>query len=307
MKLNRNSNIGNHFLTDKNIVLSTDIGFGIGDSLGRTAQAMLLYDEDEKLLIEGVKSYFSEPRQDSPEQGKKIFATRYPGGDPWEYARGNSRDHILTAVACMRIKGQNQWVLNFLKYRTKRPRISKAYTPLQKLWMKTLYSKSGAWLYAVLQTVELFFMFLGLVISRTLSWTWKTYESPKEFCMAHPDGTAYKHLNKWRKFWVGQWIRFPMFAVYYTAFMVNALESKSAKKYLQWILRNFFVEKSNYGLRLLLGQKDVCICGYIPSRKNRWSIRLDDACNRDMRYYDDKPEDNLEIGLLWYYLINCET
>ncbi len=307
MKINRNPNIGHHYMNEYGIVLSVRKSKGMGDSLGRTSDAEKIFIEDREELERGVKSFFSNPLQDSPEQGEKIFACRYPFDDPWLYAKGNSRDHILKTIANRKLLGDHEWVKRFLKHRTKRPRISKAYTPLQKLWMITLYSKAGSWLWAFCKTIEALIQFVLMVIGRTLSLTWKTWKNPTEFCKANKDNTGYKHLNKWQKFWVNQFWVLPTFAIFYTAPMVEALESKFAKAYVGFLLRILFVEKHNYVLQRMLGRKRKFKeeDSYIPSRAGRWSMRLGKDYDRDATPYpEDRPEWNMELAYLEHYKLN---
>jgi len=285
------------------IVLSRRSSQGMMDSLSRTSDAERIFDEKEE-LEKGVKSYFSSPQEDSPERGQKIFVCRYPFDSPWLYAKGNSRDHILKAVANRKILGDHQWVKIFLKYRAKRPRISKGYTPLQKLWMLTLYSKTGSWIWTIAKTIEMVLLFLLTSLGRTMSWTWRTWENPEAFCKDHEDNTGYKHLNKWQKFWVGQWCVLPMFAIAYTVPMIQALESKWANRYMGFLVRLLFVEKHNYVLRKMLGQKRVPFhYQYKCSRANRWGMRLDNACDRDMTIYNDSPGENIEMGMYYKWIL----
>lgn len=91
---------------------------------------------------------------------------------------------------------------------------------------------------------------------------------------------------------------FKTYASFYTLYEINALHNKFAKKVLQFVMRLHF-EKHNYVARHLCGQKVEYPNLYLPSRKNRWTVRLDDTCDRDMKIYmTDTPENNLELGML---------
>lgn len=62
-------------------------------------------------------------------------------------------------------------------------------------------------------------------------------------------------------------------------------------------------EKSNYVGKMLCGelQDPQKIKDYTPSRKLRWSTRLNSECNRDMRMYPedkDTPGANMEMLML---------
>lgn len=292
MKLNRDIDRGYHFLTDGGIVLRNYGNMGIGDSLGRTARAALIYDEDEKELIEGIKSFFGSIKT-SPLRGEEIYVTRYPGNNPWTYARGNSRDHVTKAITVLWLKGEKEFVKNFIKNRARRPSINKGYTLFQKLWFYTLESNFLSWVYVIIKTPELLFRLLTNIIFRTLSWSWKTYKDPEEFCKVYTDGTAYKHQNSWVKFWGSELWLLPMYAIFYTTFCLHAMKSNSARRYLQKILL-LFIEKENHYLRYLAGDTRYIKSGYIPSKKGRWTMRLDRLCDRNMTPSDYTPDTNLE-------------
>lgn len=299
MKINKIRGHGHHYMNDLNVVISDTWSQGIGDSLGRTSRAVLIYDEDREELIKGIKSYFSPLVQTSPETGKHIYVTRYPGDDPWAYARGNSRDHVLKTLASMIILGEDEWVKNFLKNKAKRPCIDHKYSITQKILMKSFYSKFWSWIYISIEIPYLLLMLVWNFICRALTWSWKSYKTVPEYYEAQQLGKI-KPLKKWQR-WLADIAMFPTFAVFYGAFTTNAMKSKVAFKVVRFFYKLHF-EKHNYVGRALCGKpipqeiKDT----WIPSRKNRWSISLNRTCNRPMKPHEnDTPENNLELGMLY--------
>ena len=300
MKLTRDPK-GYHYINDQNIVVSNKPNKGLGDSLGRTARAMLIYDEDQQDLYKGVMSFFNWEFEYMVDD---IYVARYPGKNPWTYARGNSRDHVIKAIAALKMTGNHLPVAMFSDFRAKRPAPNLSYTLDQKIWFKALHSKFWTWLYCAVMTLWLPIAAAWNFSLRLITGCLKTYKTPAEFCKKFPDCTAFKHLPKWKQKIQKKVI--PTFAFFYTIYAVNALDLIPVRNWLRRLLKMHF-EKHNYGASMLLGEKYQMLCGYAPSRKNRWSTRLDAACDRDMTPYpEDIPENNLELGLIWKYLIECE-
>ena len=298
MRLNKASYNGYHYINDLNVVLSNSFSKGIGDSLGRTARAAIIYDENREELIKGIKSYFYYCRT-SPETGSHVYVTRYVGDDVRDYLRGNSRDHVLKTMAILKELNEDEFVKWYLDNRAKRPCIDHPFTINQKLMLKALYSKTWSWILLLIELPYLLFTLLTNFLFRTLSWTHKTYKNPTEFFEA--DLKPMKERSLWRR--VCYKCVLPTFASFYTIIIINSIESKSVKKTLQFVMK-FFFEKHNYVGRALCGQKVKYPKGYVPSRKNRWSIRLDAGCNRDMTPQpNDISYNNMEMGGLEYY---CE-
>lgn len=300
MKINRDPNTGHHFMNRLGAVVSTKPHMSIGDSLGRTARAAMVYDEDRIELINGVFRYYHWART-SPEAGHQLYVVRYPDGNIVNTVGGNSRDHVNISISCLRQMEKlypelgetiNDFVKFFIAYRAKRPCINHAYTPGQKIWFKALYSIEWSWVYFAYKVPGLLLRAFTNWILRKTSGLQRTWESPKAFYEAAPKRT------KWQKFITQKELILPTYASFYTMYAINAIESRIARKILQVIMRLHF-EKHNYVARRLCDQKVNPPADYIPSRSNRWSIRLDASCNRDMRPWpSDTPENNLELGML---------
>lgn len=293
MKINRDKRQGCHYINSLGIVVSNSNSGGKGDSLGRTALAALIFEEDREELIAAVKSYFILAKT-SPENGYHTYVCRYPNGDPKQYLVGGSRDHVVYSIGCLKILGEDTFVKDFLNNKAKRPCIQHPYTLGQKVWFKALYSKFWSWVLAIGRTpwLVLWWALLNPILN-TFGLLWKVYENPTEY-------------HKYNKKYVGAWAKFiykckvPTFAWFYGIFEVNSMASESAKKYLQFMMRPLF-EKHNYVAKALLGAKVKFPEEYVPSRKNRWTIRLDRACNRTIYpYTKDTAENNMELAILKY-------
>ena len=291
MRLINKEGVGHHYINHLNVVLSNSRSQGIGDSLGRTARAAIVYDENRNDLIQGVRSFFvTAPTH----KGYKKYVTRYPNIlDVSNYARGNSRDHVVIAISCMKQLNQHEFVKDFIEMRAKRPCPDHSYTLGQRFWFKALYSKFWSWVYAIGRTPWLLLQALLNFIFRILSGTLKTWDNPKQFVYAEP-----KPLGRWGKFWYK--LVLPTYASFYSIYAANAIDSKLAKKYLQLIMRLYF-ERNNYVARSLCGQNIKRPLDYTPSRSNRWSTRLDRGCDRDMSPYEDPAYTNVELGMLLHY------
>jgi hypothetical protein len=258
------NNEGWHFLDENNIIVSKHGGYG--DSLGRTAIGLLCYDEDRDALKEGIRSCFSELRRG------KIFVCRYPKGEEWSIV-GNSRDHVIKTMAIMKYLGEDEFVKEFLKKRTKHPSSEMSYTLDQKLYFKSMYSRFWGVLYATYTA----FMLKGL---QGAKWLWRKLGGRGEDI-------------------------FPTFAAFYTAIGVIGMKSRWARAFMRSALKPHF-EKSNLVGQLLCGgyvTKDE-VRSYVPTRRNRWSTHSTES-DRDLTTYPgDKAENNVELALLYYLYEN---
>jgi len=290
MKINKDQKSGYNYMTSQGRVISNSKSQGLNDSLGRTAIAAEVYDEDRKKLIEGVKSYFS-VNYDMIKEKSLIHVTRW-GDAQVDYLIGTSRDHILKAISIMHRFGEHDFVKNFLKHRAKRPGMAMPYTPDQKVWLKALYSKPWTWVYFALSVPWLLF---------ALAWNkalfkigkYKFHKQPSvDVSFAYQNRTKLQDkLNK---------IILPAYGFFYTAYMVRELPVKFCRKWLGRLLGQQF-EKSNYFARWLCGYTVPQDVDYIPSRKNRWSVYLNESCDRDMRCYtEDTAESNIELACFDY-------
>ena len=273
MQINRDKTNPHHYMNKLNVVLSSTGGHG--DSLGRTAIAAELYEQDRKELIKGIKDFFLEING-------TIHVTRYPeivGG----YMKGNSRDHILKAIAILHRYGDHYFVQEFISKRRSRPGDQMPYTIDQKLYFKALYSKWYSIMYLLIMTPFLTFQITWNKLLFFIG-SYTTYDSPSEFKECFNGRTKLQTIiNK---------MIFPTYGFFYTAYMIRELPIGS--KLFQKILINAF-DRSNYFARWLCGQP-VANVHYKPSRKNRWSVYLNESCDRDMRAYNDEPEFNVEMA-----------
>ena len=232
--------------------------------MGRTAVGAMVYDEDVNELLSGLRRYTSHMRT-SPETGSHTYFKRYPKGEGYA-AVGSSRDHVIYWLSTM--VQLNLLDKSFIKIMAKRPCIDHPYTLGQKLMFKGLFSNFWSWVYAITVTpMNLLNMGLNR-LSRPLF--------KKEV--------------------------YPTYAPFYILWGIQALQSKSAKKYMQKLLCGHF-EKSNYVAQMLCGNKvsKEDVENYVPTRKNRWTTRLDGTSDRDLTLYPDEvPGTNLELDLLWY-------
>lgn len=272
MKINRVKGVGCHYLDENNIVLSCDTqSQGIGDSLGRTAIAAVVYDEDRSDLIEGLSSNFRYIRT-SPETGWHYYISRYPVGEEWA-AVGSSRDHVVYALSSL-IMLKSIIPKMVIPELSKRPCIDHPYTIDQKIWFKAV---DKVWASNLLSGL----MVPYLKVVQGLKWTWRKL-----------GGNGDKIL--------------PTFALFYFLWSIQVIKGKWAKKVLKTALLPQF-EPTNYVARMLCNDyvTKAEVDGYVPSRKNRWTTRIDKEGNRDMTPYpDDTPENNLELGLLYYLYEN---
>lgn len=268
MKINKVKGIGCHYMTDINTVLSNTSNQGIMDSLGRTAVAALVYDEDRGDLIKGLESYFKSAFT-SHVSDSQVYVKRYPVGGDYAIV-GNSRDHVIYALTTMKLLGEDVFVKYFVKYRSKRPSIELAYTINQKVWFKALYSRFWSNIYMSMEVP-----YLRLI--QGLKWVVRKFK-----------GNGDKLL--------------PTFAVFYSIWGAQALAGNWAKRRIFKAALPHF-EDTNYAARMICGEyvPGEIVKSYIPTRKNRWTTRLDKEGDRDMREYpQDTPENNVELGLLHY-------
>lgn len=305
LKINRVKGVGHNYLSDINTVISNSSSQGIGDSLGTAAIALLVFDDpkDRADILAGIKSYFLSHRT-SPRTGTHIYALRYPTGLA-NAARGNSRDHVLKAMAALAIIG-DPFLDEFLKGRARRPCIDHPYTLPQKAMMKGFKSNFWSWVYVLTEAPWLFIM---------RGWNWLLrkifkFKSVKDLPTFHALGVQ-TNRTKAQKWLTKTQVLFPTFAAFYGAFSAHGLKSESAKRFLlKYFLRPMF-EPTNYVGRMLCGAKPdrSFLLEYVPSRKWRWSVRLDESNDRDMRMYPEDmsiPGANLEIATLFKLYENQE-
>lgn len=266
MKINKTITDGYHYLDENNIVISNNYSKGIGDSLGRTAVAAMVYDEDRDKLLEGIWSNFRYIRT-SPETGSHWYISRYPVGEQWA-AVGASRDHVMYAISTL--KQLDNIHRDHIENLAKRPCIDHPYTIDQKIWFRALYSVFWSYLYGVVRT-------LFVKSMQALKW-----------CVRAFGGNGDKV--------------YPTYAAFYSLWGLHAIKSKVVKRWLQKMYLPHF-EKNNYVARMLCGKMVTKeeVDSYIPYRCNRWTTRIDKEANRDMTLYPgDTVSDNVELGLLYY-------
>ena len=280
MKINRKEFVSHHYMTPEGIVLGIH-GKGKGDSLGRTALASLVYDEDEDELIAGAKSFFLYHKD-------KMYVVRYPHGDKTGFVEGNSRDHVINMIGSMAQLNQWGWISNYLKYKAGNPSVNIPWTPDQRLWLLSIRSHVWSWIYLLIEVLWLGAVYWYNGFMRLCAGTLKTYTLEK-FLEKYPDGDGPKKGNWFAKNLVH------LFSFYYTMNGSYAIHSKTVQKILRWLL-GFHFEKTNYVPRMKCGRKIELPEIYMPTRSNRWSIRLDDGCNRDMRVFADPLESSLELA-----------
>ena len=290
MKLNTDPRKGLHFMNVMGIVLSSNKGQGKGDSLGRTAVASLIFDEDREELLDGCMSFFC--TLDAPDRPPQTYVTRYPDSSEVKWAlMGNSRDHVIKCISALKILGWSGCTRFLIHTKTPRPSIRMPYTIDQKVWFKAVYSRFWSWVYLGIMGTNLSLtrVYNGLIY---LIGGYRSAMTPKEYIeMDIKPNSVQKKLNK---------ILVPTFAFYYTIFAVRALEAKIPRKILLRILRSLF-EKHNYVCRGLCGQKIPAsvLESYIPSYGYRWNIRLDQSCNRTITldHYSDTSS-SMELAML---------
>jgi hypothetical protein len=135
-------------------------------------------------------------------------------------------------------------------------------------------------------------------ILRAISGTLETYENPADWKYNRNYFNTNKPPTQWQKFCFKLTLK--TFASMYTLYEINALESEWAKRILRKVMILHF-EESNYVARAMCGTHVKYPENYIPSRSNRWWVRLDRTCDRDMTPYNDTEEDNVEMGMLRFY------
>lgn len=284
MKINRNRVVNHHYMTPEGIVLGV-FESGQGDSLGRTALASLVYDEDEDELIAGAKSFFFYHKN-------KMYVVRYPHSDRWDFVEGNSRDHVINIIGAMAQHGEWNWIYDYLDNRAGNPSVNIPWTPDQRLWLLSIRSHVWSWIYLLVEALWLGAVYWYNGFMRLCAGTLKTYDL-ETFLEKHPKGDAFKELPKRRQWFAKNAVQ--LFSFYYTMNGSYAIKSKTVQKALRWLL-GFHFEKTNYVPRLKCGRKITLPEVYVPTRSNRWSIRLDDGCNRDMRVFPDSVSNNLELA-----------
>lgn len=265
MKVNKDKTTGYHYMDEHNMIVNNTHNGGKGDSLGRTARGALIYDEDQAALTSGVLSCFGLYNTFS----KKWYITRYPVGKEWAII-GCSRDHVVYALTALKLLELDTFVKMVVKDRAVRPAISIPYTIDQQVWFKALYSRFWSTIYALL-------MVPYLRATQGLKWVWRKFGGRGDTLL-------------------------PTYAVFYSLFGVQAVAGKWAKR----ILRRAFLphfEESNLAARMLCGVyvPKALVEAYVPTRKNRWTTRVDGESDRDLTLYpSDTPSDNEELGLLYY-------
>jgi len=303
MKINKTKK-GYHYLNIDNVVVKTswvetDVEegnphHGVGDSLGRNAYASLIFDEDEENIINGIKSYFSYDRT-SPETGFHWYVGRYPRG--FKYAlRGNSRDHVVKAIASLYLLGEDDFVKDYIKHRAKRPCIDHPFTLDQKLWFKSLYSHFWSWVYVLIYIPKVIFRRLGMWLLRLLTIRHLRFAKDlNDFIENRPIPK-----NKWAKFVSKKQLIYPTYALLYGCVVANAMKSQLASKFIK-IMQRMFIDPGNLVIKGLCGIKitEKELNNYIPSQNNRWSTRLDFTCDRDMIKYNGDNTDNVYNALLY--------
>ena len=287
MKINRNKKRGWNYLDENGIILCRKANKGKGDSLGRNSIALDVYQEleDYEQLISGIKSFFL------PDG----YVLRYPGEPDDNFHKSQSRDHIVKALSILKNHGEHRFVKWYLEHRTKPVTKDFKFTIPQLIWLKALYSKPWSTVFTIVNTFELLGVRLWNKAIRGIRPVVQNYKSLDEY-------NKYRKIpmteqQKRRKKWV-----IPEFSLFYNIYMVKALPVKRHRKWLKYILGSMF-ERSNYAARLLCDKglspsEWVDAKEYKATHAFRWSIRLDDLCDRDMKTYKDAEGSNLEADLL---------
>lgn len=271
---------GHHYLAEDGTVLNTKPDKGIRDSLGRTARALIVYDN---VLPFHITQYFSSDYQ---------YVYRHP-----TLSDLNSRDHVVKAVTVLIETGERETAETIARAK---PKTETGYTPSQVLFFKAISSHFWSWAYFAYKLPGLaVFIPAWNYFCRSISNTQRTFIYPANL-ISYMDQKSITP-SKWQKFCFKATLK--TFAIFYTTFEIRGLKNKKASKLLLKVIR-INIEKYNYVLRALTGQDIDCPDNWHPTRSNRWNQRLDITVDRDVRVHpEDSETDNLEKATYNHFCI----
>jgi hypothetical protein len=287
------------WVDDQNMFLQNtpwDKDNGKHDALFRTGFAYAVYGE--KVLRDGIMScmnigvfwFFDE---------EFLVPYRYPAVG---YQLTTSRDQLSGAIIGLAINGdwdKIQWICDNLKWK-----ISDKFNQTIDfyLWQKSMNESNNRKLYGLL-----FHLVSLVMVSLVLPWNafirfiggYKSVNQD-DFKSESPDtlSRATKVMNK---------MMYPTFAFFIWVWQVYVSPNSIIKRPLQLLMR-LECEKSNYVLRMLLGDKNIYldqITDYKSMHGLRWNNRLDKSTNDGMWTLsdDEKKFNDLDSDMLrWCYL-----
>lgn len=314
---NAPSEISYFYVDEYNLVLVYKENRGMGDCIGRTMKAYLIYDEPE--LVEGIANLW----QYRPEFKNKMVGIRHPDiGDEVGRDKTNksywvnrmSRDHYANTLIALKIWEKRngkphpklQEIVDATPFKIRR---MARWTLSLILWSKSLVGKKWAlWLYLIWEIIQV------NLIYRPIRWAgykltgW--YPEVDQYQWAWTsDIDPNKQNEEWRKNHLLQaqpkWkqriskIVFPAYALGFSAFQLYVSNDTypRLKRTLQKSMLKM-VGETNYVHQMLLGKKDVPrdkVEAFKHMSGGRWSGHLNDRNDRHMVMF---PEDKYSANLL---------
>jgi hypothetical protein len=256
---------------------------GKGDAVGRTSFALLYYG-GSRYGIGMANAIYNCLRGNV--SADFIY---HPYRHPLLRTRNDmSRDHIINSVSALKIIGRSDLVRLFLKNRAWRPSKKFRYTLDNKIWFRALYSNFWSYMFAIYMTPYLLFTEGFNRFFRVVGGYGVCVGSPNIF---------QKVLNK------TVFKLFPTFASSFTLSQINALNSIKCRDWLRKIIIHHF-EPHNHFQRLRCGYPPIedpnnpFDTAYVSRRCFRWTTREDETFNRNNGKHLDRPDTNVEIGVL---------
>jgi len=259
--------------------------FARGDSIQDTLNAYIAYDY--KPFVDAVKKCFVEKKDRS---GDYIEGYRHPFYFDL-LTNSMSRDHIINTLVLMKLSGEDK----YLKLLSKKLRwkISDKYSHTLDswLWMKGIAgNKLFMFIYYL---IDIPFLFLSVLWSKFfyLIGGFKKEMEQEEF-----DYKKHKIKSKWKLFCKS--MLYPIYAFHIKAITMYASPNSIGK----WIIEKiclFYIDKKNYLIRLLLGDKKIKeedILSYKPMYDNRWTSYLNELNDRHLLLI--KNQEHIESNVL---------
>lgn len=256
---------------------------GTGDSLGRTAEGWVLY-EDTDFLTGIIRCYRG---------NKKMAFIRHPDSTRTD----QSRDHVVMVVVALILTGEDKLLQMFL--------------PSLKGWRISPYHTwRGAWLWLRAATgskgfKRAYFAFniplLWITIrSSMLLYRLAKFGDPKD---GRPNGpfrhTPVENLTRFQR--IARKLIVPTYVLTKLGWQLSVVPGRGAEM-MKRIVRPY-VERTNYCLRLMMGDHVPynLIKNYKPMKGCRWNMRMDLTADSDLNILDTAGEDYLMDKDMMYY------
>jgi len=305
-----------YHVDEHNMFVNYSSGKGIGDSIGGTEDAYMIYNDPR--LIEGIDNCWQYRNEYKGKDFKgKMVGVRHPDYVEKEdlpffhLGRKMSRDHYIYTLVALRIwenrTGQKHPKLEqIIKATPFGIRSMARWTLPLILWSKALQgNKVALWWYLAqnIAIANLFYIPLWKLGNKVCDWG---EEAEQEDWIPYPEGERLQDQPKYMQ-WISK-ITIPSYALMFAGtrlYVVPDTFPRMKKALMKSNLK--MVGKTNYVQQMLFGKKGIPrerIESYKSMRGGRWSGYLNKRNDRHMIIHDKNYTENVKDVDLARFLYN---